>query len=439
MINYITTRFAGYFAGRLSAIKEISAFTLSNVINTVIVFIALGFYLKRLPPDEYGKAIFFSLLVSLFAPLVSVNSNSYFWTKYFDHGTEGRARMYSSAYLFIIAMSVFWTLLVLVTPFNAVLPVNLDAFIIFIPAAACLTMISEDVKNLLIYQKKLREYVIVNNGITLVENLLIIILVYNVSATYTSRIAAWLLVLGATFFIHFYFFAVRNKYLVPRVHRDTLRSATAFGFPLMFQQWSKMVLNSADRWFLAGIVSVYQMGIYNLGYQIGSMVSTLITGYINFLTPVLYNKLSLNDHYGFHRIRKSFFLFLVLLVFAVVALYILFLLFSKPLLGENYYESAPFIVFAGIATITFAFTIPYSSALAYRGKTRHLAAASMITLLLNLGLNYLLIREYLTFGAAYSTVISYLFLTLLIYYFYRKVYAPVPAAGSQAAVNDNNP
>jgi O-antigen/teichoic acid export membrane protein len=413
---------AKYLSGKVLSIKAISAFTFSNIINSIVVFVSLGIYLKYLPPDEYGKAIFFSLIVSLLSPIISLNTNVYFWTKFYDLSKSNKATTYSSNYYFILLMSLILSALTLFVPIQRILPGVLNDFIYIIPFAAFLNLLSEEVRTLLIYQKKIKSYILFNNGITIIENILIVLLVLYYSATFYSRIMAWLIVLVIVFFIHLILFAKFYNYLRWEFSKEKLKIATIFGFPLMFQQWSKMVLSASDRWFLAGMVSVYQMGIYNLGYQIGAMVSTFISGYINFLTPIIYNKLSIKDYSGFNRVKNIYSLFLLFLVLGVVLLYLMFLLFAKQILGQNYFESAPYILFAGISTIIFAFNIPFTSALSYRSKNHIIAYISIVVLILNLVLNYLLIKRFLTLGAAYSTIISYSFLTLLTYFYYKRIY-----------------
>jgi O-antigen/teichoic acid export membrane protein len=411
--------FLSYFSTRIQTLRTISIFTLSNIANAAIVFVSLGLYLKYLPPEEYGKAIFFALLVSLIGPVVNINTNAFFWATYFDYEDRVRNEIYSTLYFFTFSICLFLTSLFVILPINNIFPVDLGLFVLAVPAASFFSFLNEDIKSLYIYQKRIYNYVVINNGLTLIENILIVLLIRYSSPTFHSRIQAWLVVLFFSFLIHLYVFGKKNNYLSFVFVKRRLSAALRFGYPLMFQQWSKMALNASDRWFLAGIVNFSQMGIYNLGYQIGSSISTVISGYLNFLTPVLYKNLSEKNTANLERVKKQFFIFLGLLSFAIIGLYLCFLVIAKPLWGDKYFYAAPFILYIGVSTILYAISMPYSSALSYMQRTNYLAVVSVVTLVLNLVLNYFLITRYLTFGAAYSTVISYLIFSLLVYYFYR--------------------
>ena len=50
----------------------------------------------------------------------------------------------------------------------------------------------------------------------------------------------------------------------------------------------KFVINQSDRLFLAKMVSVEEMGIYSVGYQVGTIVLILVTAFSNFFSPFLF-------------------------------------------------------------------------------------------------------------------------------------------------------
>lgn len=93
----------------------------------------------------------------------------------------------------------------------------------------------------------------------------------------------------------------------------------------------------------------------------------------------------------------------------------------KIFAGKNYYE-AIYIVPPVALSVYFIFIYSlFSNVEYYFQKTKLIALATSVCAILNLLLNYIFIDLFGYYAAGYTTLISYIFLSVLHYIFYRRL------------------
>ena len=108
----------------------------------------------------------------------------------------------------------------------------------------------------------------------------------------------------ALFFVVFYLPYTRNFKCCFRV--KYLKYALAFGLPIVFHLLAGALHNSIDRVILAKFVSLEKLGIYTLGYQVGMVMSVVVTSVNRAWQPNYFELMSTNRNDQAFENRRMF-------------------------------------------------------------------------------------------------------------------------------------
>lgn len=194
--------------------------------------------------------------------------------------------------------------------------------------------------------------------------------------------------------------------------------ALVFSVPLIPHFLSHFVLGQSDRIMIGTLSGKSEAAIYSVAYSI-SMMMTLITNAINnSFCPYTYKKLKNKEVKGIGKSANTLFCL-------VGGLCIITMSFAPEVInifaGPEYYN-AIWVVPPIAASVFFIFAYAmFSNVEYYYGKTIGISVASIGCAFLNLGLNYVFIRLWGYLAAGYTTLISYICLSVLHYIMYYRV------------------
>jgi O-antigen/teichoic acid export membrane protein len=207
---------------------------------------------------------------------------------------------------------------------------------------------------------------------------------------------------------------------------NKLKNALRFGLPLVPHALSAWVLAAADRFLLERLTSLSEVGLYNLGYQIGMMMSFIVTA-VNFSwSPIFYDVAS-NRADAKALLSRMFTIYIVFVSTLAVGV----ILFSREvilILAAEPFHGAYIVVPAVAAGYLFQGLYFMSGMpIFYVKKTHVMPFLTGTAALLNIGLNIWWIPHYGMMGAAYATLVAFAFLAvsahLVAQRFYRLRYA----------------
>jgi O-antigen/teichoic acid export membrane protein len=183
---------------------------------------------------------------------------------------------------------------------------------------------------------------------------------------------------------------------------------------------SSYLINWGDNLILKIFVPIEEIGIYNLSYQffkglIGA--SFLINSYfLPFLSKNINNNNKVKRYFYEKRIKILF-----LTTLLTILIYIFTPLFIKIFYGERYLESIKilrilligfFFAFAGV------FYLPFFNS---SNNYQHVQKTNIIQLIINLSLDYILIKKYGIIGAAIATTTAYTLRFLIDTLYFKKI------------------
>lgn len=192
--------------------------------------------------------------------------------------------------------------------------------------------------------------------------------------------------------------------------------ALKMSVPLILHNLAGNLLNSSDRIVINKFCGSKEAALYSLTYTVAMIVSLIMQSLNQAYVPWLYDKLHAKDMEAIN--RNSVVYISLFFVFAtgvmLVAPEIVLILG-----GKEYYEArfviAPVII--GMA-LQFVYTL-YVNIELFNRKTHLISCATTLAAIINLYLNYMCVPKWGYIAAAYTTMVSYLFLLIFHYLIVR--------------------
>jgi O-antigen/teichoic acid export membrane protein len=256
--------------------------------------------------------------------------------------------------------------------------------------------------------------------VNLFFNVLFIIFFHlNVEAILYSYIISVIYTLIAGIFITKKFFSFSFSF-------KEAKEMVIYGNKFIYFGLFLLLIDVSDRFFLKYFFDESIVGIYSANYRLGSVMSLAIAAFRFSWTPYFLNIAENPDN---KKIIAGTFTYFI---FAGLFLFLFFSFFTEPivklsfggfsLLDSKYYGG---LVIIPVILISYFFSglfanlnvVPF-----YSNKTSILLLISLEGFAINIVLNILLIPKFQMLGAAYSTLFTYAFMFLHIYYLSQKLY-----------------
>ena len=206
-----------------------------------------------------------------------------------------------------------------------------------------------------------------------------------------------------------------------RFDRKLLRSMLKFGLPFVPGSIFLFILNSGDRYLLINMTSAEKLGVYAIGYRIGSIAVALVISPFMRVWSASYVKYSQksNRDYIFGNI-------LTYVIFVYTQCSLAVILFRHELLvllGDVvYWEAADIVPYIALAYLFWAGSLILDSGFYITKKTGYKPILLGIAAAIAIGLCLLLIPYFGYYGALYATVISFLCYFVISLVILRKIY-----------------
>jgi O-antigen/teichoic acid export membrane protein len=216
-----------------------------------------------------------------------------------------------------------------------------------------------------------------------------------------------------------------KKDITSRISMKWMRELTSFGYPFIFVGMAYWLFGSIDRWMLAAMSSVEEVGIYSVAYRFASIVLFVSMAFGQAWSPMAIKIRT--DHPEFYRSIYSkvllILLFSMLIVGGGVAL------FSGEIIGlimpKEYFSSSIPLAILCFGIVLQATQQVTAIGISLEKKTFLFARLAWFTAIINATLNWFLIPYFGATGAAWATTISYCILTSSYFYYTQRLH-PLP-------------
>ncbi|MBQ9639546.1 MAG: oligosaccharide flippase family protein [Bacteroidales bacterium] len=398
--------------------KSAVAFTISTFVIRGITFITTPLFTRIMPVDQYGvvatynswKSILevFALLGLTYAGVFNVGMNDY---------RHSRGRYVSSLLLLcnVCTIVTFVILCVLKWLFGAqfVLPWHLLVLMflgfLFSPAQTFWVTWQR-------YEYKYKLATAISIGSALFSQVIAFICVVYAQPEHAASVRLWsrgLVVIACAVPIYIHLFTKGHTGYDGTIWKSTL----LFALPLLPHYLAQHLMGSSDRIMLSTMISDSEAGIYSVVSAIG-MITTLLWNAVNgSLTPYIYDKMNVHQYAPINSLMMRMIGIYGALCMAVT------LMAPEVLhiLAPHEYDGGMLAIPAIAATsfLTALYNM-FATVEFYHKKSGYITSATIVSSIVNIGLNLLLIPRWGLMGAAYTTVLSYLVLIAIHYIGYRR-------------------
>ena len=391
-------------------------FTVCNAIQKGISLLSTPIFTRLLTPEQYGTYTVYQSwyqIISIFATLnlfYGVFNNG--MTKFpndkrtFTSSMQGLSTTLTVALfcIYLIRPS-FWNELL---ELSSLYVFAMFAELLFAPAFNFWAAYER-------YDYKYRKLVVVTIIMAIGSPLLGIIAVINTEYKAEARVLSFVLVQVCIGLIFYIFNAYKGKRFF---HKEYWKFALVFNIPLIPHYLSSTILNQADRLMISSMIGKKEAAIYSVAYNVGTMMTIIVTAIHNSFTPYMYKNIKGNNLAGIRKNSKPVILIVGLACVAAMV-------FGPEIIAifadKDYYE-AVWVIPPVACAVFFKFLYPlFSNVEFYYEKTGFVMVASCIGAVANIILNYIFIPIFGYLAAGYTTLFCYILYSFAHYVFQRKV------------------
>jgi len=349
-------------------------------------------------------------IVALVGPLIMMSAHGAINLEFFrqDQGKENFSAYLSSALMNPLLLFLGTTLLVFLFGEYLAAWLEMEVLWIYLIPVLSLTTLIPQVRSI-IYQAQEQpiNHAIYNISMTLIDLGLSILLLVGLSMSWEGRVLGNF---GTKFLFSLIglFLLWRSGLLKFDIRRIFMRDAIWFGLPLVPHILSANIMDLSDRLFIREMISVDELGVYDIGYKIGSIILILQAAINMAWLPFFFKKMKEITPNTKKEIVRLSYLMMGGLSLAGLLLYLISpLIFRYFVWSDAYQAGLQYVGIIALAYIFLGFYKLFSAYIIYTKNNKYLSYIAVFNIIFNLFLNYVLIRKYGAIGAAYATLTSY--------------------------------
>lgn len=399
-----------------TAVKAGFWYTIASVGIRAVGIITSPIYTRMLTPGDYGIANIFNSwieIINIFTCLCIVYSIGRakldFKDRFDEYMSSLQSLSSSFAFFVLILALIFRNQLSAWMKYEVPLVIVLFVYLVISPSVEYMLQKFK-------YEYNYRSSILVSAVICIGTVILsiVLMLVFN-NARYIGKILG---ALSMTFLLGICFYIKILKQGKVFYKKEYWLYALRMGLPMIPHALALVVLGQVDRIMIKDIVGEAEAGLYAWGYGIATLLSIFTNAIGQAWLPWFNEQLDIDEC---SKIREANRKLIVLGVFLTLG----FITVAPEIvciLGSRDYWSAKMIIPAvALGTLAQYFYTNYVNLELFYKKTPLIALSSVLAAALNYVLNWIAIPRFGYQSAAYTTLISYLFLMLFHYIATRKI------------------
>lgn len=397
----------------MKLLKSFSLYTIASFIERGIAFFLLPVYTFYLTTTDFGILALLTSISSFILPFVTLGIPGAISVAYF----KGERENYPS--YFTSAMVAPFITTVLLTFFQPILNSYFELPVIWILVLPFSCFLSFFTSLLLIdYQIKDQplKYITFSLSNSIFNIVLSILLVTVFRYGYDGRLFAQLMS-AFIFSLIAFFILLKKKLIVKNITKANIKDSLMFGLPLVPHIVGSIVINMSDRMFIDHFYGKEVLGIYNIGYVLGSTISILCAAFANAIIPFSYDLFVQDTYEAKAKVVRVYWIFIGVMLVILFFIWLLTPFIFEWFIDAKFADGAKYVIWIALGYFFQGMYLLFANIIFYLKKTKILFYMSFINIMINLGLNYFLVPNIGPLGAAYTLCISYLifFLTVAVY------------------------
>ncbi len=402
--KYIT-RFKGQ-------ITNLSVYFLAALIPMIISLVANPFIAKNMSPEDYAITGFYASFNTLFSPFINFYFLHFYTKRYFELDEKERLRLKATIFRALLTISFVFAAISLLIIYVYIHFFNSSSEIPFLPYAV-LSILALPVTG--IYSLNLVEYrmsrnsraffvLSVSNGFLTVALTIVLVVFFKLGAF--GKLSATLL--GALLVFLYVLYRNRNLFKLG-FEPEYLKKAFAFCWPLVLASMLTFFSNGYDKVVLERIGELAELGIYSVGFSIASYLHVFSTSINDTFQPDIYESVVKKD---MRRCLKFIAIKIGIMSVCVMGFVIFAPFIVRVLTYGRYVSSTPYAIIISLSSLTSMLYYSMSQVTIASGYTSITLINKVLGSVLSIAAFTILIKQFGATGAAWGTVLSYLFFFL---------------------------
>jgi O-antigen/teichoic acid export membrane protein len=392
-------------------LKNFSSYAFVSFLSMGLSFIFMPLLTKYLSPADYGLIRLFNIYTSLLIPLIGLSANEFLRVAIHKLNKLELQTLFSSQFYWTI---ITFPILFIFFYFSLNQLINHEFSTINIFQIGILTIISSINSSYLIFliqKKQVKRYVFTMFLKIIIEILFTVVLISIVEIGWEGRIYSWIAAETIILFISLQYF-FKSKLLSFSVNINLLKRAITFSIPLIIHGLGRVIIDQSDLVFIEKFSNLKDVGLYSIGYQFGNLICIFCVIFQRFYSPYFFENMKLaTNKTKWQSMKVNYIIILVSIVLVLILNLISPLIFQW--FNTDYMGGLNYIAWIAISFVMYNGYQMFSLYFHYNEDTRYLTMFTMVAVILNLILNYYLVKKFNALGAAYATIITYSFYFLI--------------------------
>jgi O-antigen/teichoic acid export membrane protein len=408
-------------------LKTFSLYTFVGFLNAGVGFIVLPILTHYLTPADYGVISLVNTYVTILMPVIGLSTSAWVGVEYYNKDIDPKQfrELFSSVRAIPLLMAVpFALLFILGSRFlPGLMELPMEGYWLLLPLTL-FVLYQDNFKSFLVTSKRLLLFSITTLGKITIEIPLTVLFIVYANMHWDGRIYAWLITVAFFTFLSLYFYKKWNL-LALNLKKTYVIQAIAFGAPLILHQIGKFVISQSDRIFITKMISMEEMGIYSVGYQVGMIMLIVAAAFTNFFSPFLFERLNKNTQEKKLEIIRVSYAFVIGMLVLLIIVTLLTPAFFTYLISPRFASAAKYVFWIGLSYWFWGIYLVFTGYIFYLKRTKILGYLAVLNVALNLSFNYFFIKWFGTIGAAYATCLSFFLVCIIIAVISHRLY-PMP-------------
>lgn len=398
---------------------------LTSSMQSLLAFILLPILISYYSTEMFGIYSLILVVTSFASAIFYLGASSALGRFYHDDPDETYAKSIISATLMLTIFGGF-LLVILALVFGEWLSVTLfssDKYywhIVLGLTSGALTFIFNALTLIVRYQKKSVLFFI----ISIVGVLINFIVTYVLLVIFKFGILAPILGIITAYLINILILLNQQKrYLTLQIDRNHYVILLKFGLPLCISGLTFYLLDWADRFIIKDLLDLSTVGVYSLGARLAILMNVLfITPFTMVWAPL---RMEFKNNPDSNKLLTKVMSYFTILGIGIILPFILFsdLFISIFFPSPAYAEVARLIPILLMAQLVYGYQNIIDFGIYISNRTQFYIVVSLIGVVINVTLNYMLIPKFGYIAAAYITLFTYLISSSLIYLISSKYYS----------------
>lgn len=394
-----------------------STYALGRILTKGVGLILLPVYTRYLTPSEYGIVAVAGIIVSILGPSLTGGARGAALKFFYEYEGERRREFYGSLLTALVVGSGL--LFLLVDAFGEEifgLAFSEIPYSPYIRMALWMAFLKfafvETTKQRLKANEQALAYTSIDVGVFTLSTALMLwwVVVQQEGAVGAVRGRLVGMALMAVVCL-----GMILPHIRPAVNTSMLKKAFLYSLPLVPHYVSHWVLSSADRFLLERMMTLSDVGVYNVGYKVGMGMSLIASAGNNAVLP-LFGNLDISNEEEVERVSRVFTYYIAAVLFIGLCIS----LFGEELIvvatPVEYHTAGNVIPWVVLGYVWMAlYYSPTNLLTITEGQSQVVGIATVSGAVMNVGLNVIFIPIFGIYGAAVTTTATYLVMFVGVY------------------------